>query len=292
MLRKTIIALSCVSLMLPAFAFAETSTTTSTTMVTDLQQTLRFGDKGDLVKILQAILASDQTVFPEGTITGTFGPLTRNAVKRFQKKNGLEQIGNVGPRTLMKLNQKLSSTSLAFEASSTNETDDMQRNRMGSSTNGHREGKRLCIPPGHMIAPGWQKHNGESKFPPCKGMPKDMRNSTTSDNSAYSDHPEEKHTGSSTDDTPRSNIPTDDRRTKDVDDRIIMCPNPWSTASSSMHWPKGIPCPTNNNMPPSPSHKNRKDEHSSCSATSVNASGTAPCPPPSSHKGNEDTQQN
>ena len=40
-------------------------------------------------------------------ITGNFGPCTREAVRALQARNGLEQVGNVGQKTLMILNSDL-----------------------------------------------------------------------------------------------------------------------------------------------------------------------------------------
>ncbi|HBT81335.1 TPA: hypothetical protein DEB04_01250 [Candidatus Giovannonibacteria bacterium] len=52
---------------------------------------------------LQTLLASDKSVYPEGLITGYFGNLTREAVRRFQAKYGISQVGRVGPLTRAKL---------------------------------------------------------------------------------------------------------------------------------------------------------------------------------------------
>ncbi len=64
-----------------------------------------FGAKGDDIKALQALLSQDKTIYPEGTISGYFGALTRAAVKRFQKKYGISQVGRVGPLTRAKLQE-------------------------------------------------------------------------------------------------------------------------------------------------------------------------------------------
>lgn len=69
-----------------------------------LTRSLTLGMSGDEVKALQELLASDSEVYPEGLTTGFFGALTEKAVKRFQKKHGIEQVGSVGPKTLAKLN--------------------------------------------------------------------------------------------------------------------------------------------------------------------------------------------
>src|SRR5438128_1127251 len=78
--------------------------------VSSLLSTLKQGSQGDQVKVLQALLAADPNVYPEGLITGFFGPATARAVKKFQKQQGLEQVGNVGPKTLEKLNTLLSTS--------------------------------------------------------------------------------------------------------------------------------------------------------------------------------------
>ncbi len=61
------------------------------------------GMSGDDVRDLQELLAQDPDVFPEGLITGFFGPTTEKALKRFQKKHGLDQVGVLGPLTQARL---------------------------------------------------------------------------------------------------------------------------------------------------------------------------------------------
>ena len=76
--------------------------------VAGIARTLAFGAQGSDVTLLQSFLAKDPSVYPEGKITGYFGRLTSEAVKRFQKKNGIDQLGIVGPKTRAKLNQLMS----------------------------------------------------------------------------------------------------------------------------------------------------------------------------------------
>lgn len=52
----------------------------------------------DIAK-LQELLATDPTIYPEGKKTGYFGPLTKEAVKRFQARHGLEVTGKVDGET-------------------------------------------------------------------------------------------------------------------------------------------------------------------------------------------------
>jgi len=65
---------------------------------------LRPGMTNEEVKKLQEILATDPDIYPEGLITGYYGPLTEQAVRRLQKKLCLDPVGSVGPQTLRRIN--------------------------------------------------------------------------------------------------------------------------------------------------------------------------------------------
>lgn len=125
--------------------------------VKTLVKTLGLGSHGDDVKVLQALLAADSDIYPEGLISGYYGQLTAKAVRRYQAKHGLPQVGIVGPRTLNNLNLQASSTPLGLE------------NRDGSSN------KQPCaiVPPGHLIAPGWLRKQGGVLpiVPLCQTLP-------------------------------------------------------------------------------------------------------------------------
>ena len=95
---------------------------------------LREGMTGDDVKLLQEILATDPEIYPKGFVTGYFGPLTKNAVKMFQKKAGIDQVGRVGPKTTAKINELL---------------------EFGAGSSGK-------VPPGLLIAPGILKKLGHT----------------------------------------------------------------------------------------------------------------------------------
>lgn len=97
---------------------------------------LRLGMTDEEVKILQEILATDPTIYPEGLVTGYYGRLTEQAVKRLQKSLCLEQAGNVGPQTLAKINELLTEGA----------------------------GKSGKVPPGLLTAPGIRK---KLCFPPA-----------------------------------------------------------------------------------------------------------------------------
>ncbi|MDZ4285516.1 MAG: peptidoglycan-binding domain-containing protein [Candidatus Sungbacteria bacterium] len=75
-------------------------------------QMLKRGSRGQQVLALQEFLKLDPELYPEGLVTGYYGPATERAVKRFQKKYAIISsgtpamtgYGNVGPRTREKLN--------------------------------------------------------------------------------------------------------------------------------------------------------------------------------------------
>lgn len=58
------------------------------------------GQQGEEVRRLQSLLSQDKTIYPQGLVTGYFGPLTEAAVKRLQKKYGLSETGVVDKTTI------------------------------------------------------------------------------------------------------------------------------------------------------------------------------------------------
>jgi peptidoglycan hydrolase-like protein with peptidoglycan-binding domain len=116
------------------------------------------GSQGDEVKALQALLAANSNIYPEGLITGYFGKATEKALKKLQGENGLEQVGCVGPKTRALLNRLLGDHPIGFE-----------------NENSTSSAKRLCaaVPPGHLVAPGWLKKNDGVRpiVPVCQTLP-------------------------------------------------------------------------------------------------------------------------
>ncbi len=62
------------------------------------------GMSGSQVSALQTFLAKDSRIYPEGLVTGFYGPLTTAAVKRYQTTFGISPVGRVGPATLASIN--------------------------------------------------------------------------------------------------------------------------------------------------------------------------------------------
>jgi hypothetical protein len=77
--------------------------TANTTAGYTFTQYLYDGSTGSQVTALQERLTTDGIY--SGPITGTFGPLTKAAVKAYQAKHGLDQLGVVGPATRALLNR-------------------------------------------------------------------------------------------------------------------------------------------------------------------------------------------
>ena len=67
--------------------------------IRELRSGLREGMENDDVKKVQELLATDPTIYPKGSVTGYFGPLTKEAIIAFQKKHGLPETGEVDEAT-------------------------------------------------------------------------------------------------------------------------------------------------------------------------------------------------
>lgn len=155
--------IAALQVQLDALKKAQTGVVAASQQVAEtarLLRHLREGMSGDDIKTLQAILSKYPDIYPEGLITGFYGPATARAVKRFQEREKLEAVGFVGPKTLAKLLKELEKDPIGHE-------DDEDKKD-------HRT-KRPCamVPPGHLIAPGWlRKHDGVRPIvPPCQKLP-------------------------------------------------------------------------------------------------------------------------
>lgn len=74
------------------------------------------GNRGDTVRTIQRKLKN--WGYYKGTIDGIFGPQTKEAVKYFQRKNGLKADGIVGDKTLAALGMSTGSGSASNNSSS------------------------------------------------------------------------------------------------------------------------------------------------------------------------------
>ena len=78
--------------------------------------TCQYGDKGEAVEKVQKRLKA--LGYLSGSADGDFGNATKNAVKAFQKNNGLTADGKVGSKTLAKLNSSKAKKASASSSSS------------------------------------------------------------------------------------------------------------------------------------------------------------------------------
>lgn len=76
-----------------------------------LYRQLQVGMTGSDVSDLQTFLAADTSIYPQGLVTGYFGPLTRAAVVNFQARNGIDTVGRVGPITMAAINAQMGGVS-------------------------------------------------------------------------------------------------------------------------------------------------------------------------------------
>jgi hypothetical protein len=74
-----------------------------------LERQLDLGASGADVSALQSFLAQDRSIYPQGLVTGYFGTLTSAAVSNYQSRNGLNNVGRVGPLTLTAINARIGS---------------------------------------------------------------------------------------------------------------------------------------------------------------------------------------
>ncbi len=91
--------------LVSSYSSVGTARTLASDPGTPFRRPLLVGSTGEDVIWLQADLAKNKLLYPEGLVTGYFGGLTRAAILRFQAKYGISQVGIVGPVTRGRLNQ-------------------------------------------------------------------------------------------------------------------------------------------------------------------------------------------
>jgi hypothetical protein len=64
-----------------------------------LTDDLSVGVTNESITKIQTLLATDEEIYADGTVSGFFGPKTQEAVRNFQVRFGLDPVGVVGPST-------------------------------------------------------------------------------------------------------------------------------------------------------------------------------------------------
>jgi hypothetical protein len=65
----------------------------------EIKSGLRAGMEDEDIKKIQELLATDPSLYPRGIVSGYFGPLTEEAISRFQERHGLTVTGEVDEAT-------------------------------------------------------------------------------------------------------------------------------------------------------------------------------------------------
>ena len=71
----------------------------------------KIGYSGESVKVIQEVLKTDKSIYPEGLVTGYYGSLTAKAVSKFQTQAGLPSTGVLDTETRERIEAKLEATS-------------------------------------------------------------------------------------------------------------------------------------------------------------------------------------
>lgn len=108
--RIVAFAMSVAVVTLLSFAF--TTVASAQTAFVPIASSADLGSRGTNVTNIQTFLASNPAFYPEGLITGYYGPLTAAAVRRFQVFYGIVSsgtpsttgFGRVGPATMARMN--------------------------------------------------------------------------------------------------------------------------------------------------------------------------------------------
>jgi len=99
--------------IIPALVLALVAAPSIALAAIDVQ--LDVGAQGEDVRELQAFLAKDVSIYPEGLVTGYYGSLTQSAVERFQCQEdivcggspAMSGYGRVGPQTMTVINAQM-----------------------------------------------------------------------------------------------------------------------------------------------------------------------------------------
>ena len=73
----------------------------------EIRDGLHQGMTDEDIEKIQELLASDSAIYPEGLVTGYFGPLTKRALERFQQRFELRVTGEIDEDTRLHLEELL-----------------------------------------------------------------------------------------------------------------------------------------------------------------------------------------
>ncbi|MEM9336808.1 MAG: peptidoglycan-binding domain-containing protein [Patescibacteria group bacterium] len=62
-------------------------------------ESLEVGETNDDIAWIQKLLATDEAIYPDGIVSGFYGPKTVEAIRNLQNRFGLDPVGVIGPAT-------------------------------------------------------------------------------------------------------------------------------------------------------------------------------------------------
>jgi len=135
-----------------------TTTTGTTTTAACFTKNLTVGSKGAEVTLLQQKLG----ITPA---TGYFGPMTKKAVLKFQKDNGIAQVGNVGPMTRAKLNALYCAATTTTTTGTTTTTTTTTGTTVVATGTGLTVSAGTVIPSGSIVTSNVANGGGATMYP-------------------------------------------------------------------------------------------------------------------------------
>lgn len=120
---------------------SSSSSSSSSNAAANSSGLLKYGVRSDAVRTLQQNLKT--LGYYDGSVTGNFGRLTKEAVYNFQKANGLSADGVAGTKTLSSISGKLSGNSSSGNSSSSGSSSSNSNSSGSSSSNNSSDSSTL-----------------------------------------------------------------------------------------------------------------------------------------------------
>ena len=120
---------------------SSSSSSSSSNAAANSSGLLKYGVRSDAVRTLQQNLKT--LGYYDGSVTGNFGRLTKEAVYNFQKANGLSADGVAGAKTLSSISGKLSGNSSSGNSSSSGSSNSNSNSSGSSSSNNNSDSSTL-----------------------------------------------------------------------------------------------------------------------------------------------------
>ena len=120
---------------------SSSSSSSGSTAANSSNGLLKYGVQSDAVRTLQQNLKT--LGYYDGSVTGNFGRLTKEAVYNFQKANGLSADGVAGAKTLSSISGKLSGNSSSGNSSSSGSSNSNSNSSGSSSSNNSSDSSTL-----------------------------------------------------------------------------------------------------------------------------------------------------